>query len=112
MTMVTKDPTPNWLAAQRREREWQRLLAHLRDAPGHLTPTVRRAVFDNDEVPADLAPFVDTVVRYVHRTTDGDVAALVRAGYSEDEVFEAVIVAAAGAADRRLQAVRRATAEA
>ena len=61
--MVTKDPAPNWLAAQRHEREWQRLLARLRDAPGHLPSTVRRAVFDNDEVPADLAPFVDTVVR-------------------------------------------------
>jgi hypothetical protein len=35
--MATKDPA-NWLAAQRRERGWQRLLAHLRDAPGHLTP--------------------------------------------------------------------------
>jgi alkylhydroperoxidase family enzyme len=110
--MVTKDPAPNWLPAPRREREWQRLLAHLRDAPGHLTPTVRRAVFDNDEVPTDLAPFVDTVVRHAHRVTDGDIAALVRAGYSEDEIFEAIIVAAAGAADRRLQAARRAMAEA
>jgi hypothetical protein len=39
----------------------------LRDAPGHLTTAVRRAVFDNDEVPADLAPFVDTVVRCAYR---------------------------------------------
>jgi alkylhydroperoxidase/carboxymuconolactone decarboxylase family protein YurZ len=63
-------------------------------------------------VPADLASFVDTVVRCAHRLTDGDVAALVRAGYSEDEIFEAIIVAAAGAADRRLQAARRTMAEA
>jgi hypothetical protein len=56
---------------------------------------------------AALAPFVECVVRYAHRLTDGDVAALVRAGYSEDEIFEAIIVAAAGAADRRLQAARR-----
>lgn len=110
--MATKDPAPNWLAAQRHEREWQRLLAHLRDAPGHLPSTVRRAVFDNAEVPADLAPFVDTVVRCAHRLTDGDVAALVRAGYSEDEIFEAIVVVAAGAADRRLQAARRTMAEA
>jgi hypothetical protein len=62
--------------------------------------------------PADLAPFVDTVVRCAHRVTDGDVGALVGAGDSEDEVFEAIIVAAAGAADRRLQVARRAMAEA
>ena len=49
--------------------------------PGHLPSTVRRAVFDNAEVPADLAPFVDIVARYAHRLTDGDVAALARAGY-------------------------------
>jgi hypothetical protein len=105
-------PGAHWLAALRREREWQRLLARLRDAPGHLPSTVRRAVFDNVEVPADLAPFADTVVRCAHRVTDGDVVALICAGYGEDEVFEAIIVAAAGAADRRLQVARRAMAEA
>jgi AhpD family alkylhydroperoxidase len=69
------------------------LLAHLRDAPGHLTPTVRRAVFDNDEVPADLAPFVDAVVRYAHPVTDGDVAALVRR-MARAEVPEVIKMAA------------------
>jgi len=51
----------------------------------------------------DLARYVDTVARHAFKVTDGDVAALQRAGYSDDALFEATVAAALGAALGRLE---------
>ena len=55
------------------------------------------------EIPAALAPYVDTVARHAYRTTDGDLAALAVAGYSEDAIFEATLAAAVGVGLARLE---------
>lgn len=55
------------------------------------------------EVPAQLQGYVDTVARSAWKVTDADVAALRRAGYSEDEIFEITVSAALGAATGRLE---------
>lgn len=97
-----------------RDERWQAFLRHVQHAPGQLDPSVREAVFaaaaggKESEVPADLAPFVETVAKHAYRTTDADVDRLRDAGYSEDQIFEAVVVAAAGAASLRLDAFQRA----
>jgi alkylhydroperoxidase family enzyme len=79
---------------------WDALLTHLGAAARHASP----------DVPADLAGFVDTITRHAYRVTDRDVAELIAAGHTEDELFEVAVLAAAAAADRRLHAALRAMA--
>lgn len=56
-----------------------------------------------DELPEALRAFVDTVARHAYRITDEDVAALRRAGYGEDAIFELTASAAVGAGCGRLE---------
>ena len=69
---------------------------------------LRRAVLDRaagarDGVPPELKAYVDKVARHAYRVTDEDVAALKRAGHSEDKIFELTVAAAVGAALHRLE---------
>lgn len=54
-------------------------------------------------VPAALAPLVGKVEHHAYRVTDADLDAL-RPTHSEDALFELVVAAAVGAAERRYQA--------
>lgn len=54
-------------------------------------------------LPAALSQFVDTIARRAFEVTDGDVAALRAAGYSEDAVFEILAATALGAGLGRLE---------
>ncbi|WP_280262618.1 hypothetical protein [Nocardia wallacei] len=99
-----------------RADRWDSFVEHLRSAPAALPADLRGSVFEAasggeaSALPEDLAPFVDTVARHAYRVTDEQVATLT-AGRSQDEVFETTVVAAAGAADRRLRAALRAMEE-
>jgi alkylhydroperoxidase family enzyme len=73
-------------------------------APGTLEPAVRTAAAEGGPVPEPLASYVDTVRRHAYRTTEQDIAGLRAAGYSEDQIFEATVAAAFGAARARLRA--------
>lgn len=92
---------------------WNDFLEHLQSAQATLPSDVRRAIYtaarddDPGSAPADLAGFVGTVAEHAYRVTDEQVDAL-RAGRSEDEIFECLVLAAAGAADRRMRAALRA----
>jgi len=93
--------------------------AHLVDrvlaAPGHTPRELRRAVLaraarlgltpgpGGADVPAALAGYVDKVARHAYTVTDEDVAALQRAGTSDDALFEVTVAAALGAALGRLE---------
>jgi hypothetical protein len=55
------------------------------------------------EIPGDLREYVETIGRHAYRITDEDVAALRRAGWSEDEIFEISVSAAVGAGVGRLE---------
>jgi alkylhydroperoxidase family enzyme len=90
------------------EERWRGFLEHLDTASTQLTAEARSALLTGAEVPGDLAGFADTVRRHAYRVTDEQVDGLRRAGHGEDELFEVVVLAAAGEADRRLQIVRRA----
>jgi hypothetical protein len=76
--------------------------------PGELDPAVRRAVAAGEDPPSDAAGYVDKVRRRAYSVTNGDVDDLLAAGWSEDQVFELTVVAAYGAARRRLDAGLRA----
>lgn len=105
---------------------WRRFVEHVQSTPGRLPLALRRGVFraarggdgnaagettdgiDRAEVPEKLAAFVDDLANRSDEMTDDQVSELRAAGYSEDEIFEAIVVAAVGAASAQLDAARRA----
>jgi len=89
----------------------QRLIESIVATPGHTTGELRRAVLARaarpgtaaDGLPAPLEAYVDKVARHAYRVTDDDVAALQRAGNTDDTLFEVTVAAAVGAALARLE---------
>ena len=69
---------------------------------GSLDPSVRRAICDGLEVPEPLGAYVRKVVEHAHAVGDDDIAGLHRAGYTDDQIFEATVSAALGAGLFRL----------
>ncbi|HUY75777.1 MAG TPA: hypothetical protein VMV29_03330 [Ktedonobacterales bacterium] len=53
------------------------------------------------DIPAPLVAYAEKVRRYAYRVTDEDIAALKAAGYTEDQIFEATLSVAFGAARQR-----------
>ncbi|HKW39938.1 MAG TPA: hypothetical protein VJN39_01690 [Gemmatimonadales bacterium] len=91
-----------------------RLVAAVLATPGATTEQLRRAVVvraARSSAPGPLSPalspalaaYVDKVARHAHRVSDDDVAALQRAGHSDDALFELTVSAALGAALGRLE---------
>jgi hypothetical protein len=91
---------PHDLYAQR----WRRLEDAILRSSGTLDAGVREALTAGREIPGPLALYVDKVTRHAYRVTDDDVLALLAAGYSQDQIFEATLSVALGAAQRRLRA--------
>jgi alkylhydroperoxidase family enzyme len=84
--------------------------AALLRGPG-ASPAELRQACALGEAPDELRELVEKIDRHAYEVTDEDLAAL-RAKYSEDQLFEIVVAAAFGAADRRLGAALRALEEA
>ena len=101
-------------------RRYRELVERLRDAvlkgEGRTAPALRQAVAARSaelgggpaappgaEIPAGLRDFVDKTALHAHRITDEEVAALLRAGRSEDEIFEIAVSAAVGGGLSRLE---------
>jgi|SRR5215203_3528098 len=90
-----------------RSERWSGLVTQVLTAKAALSVEERRAIFDaaRENVPGgpgDLAALVETVGRHAYRVTDPQVARLVASGRNEDEVYDAIVVTAFGAAQRRL----------
>lgn len=78
-------------------------------APGDTSPDLRRAIEariaaaaggDRDasgEIPEELETYVEKVGKHAYKVTDEDVEGLLKAGYSEDAVFEITLAAVVGA---------------
>ncbi|MEU7790383.1 hypothetical protein [Amycolatopsis sp. NPDC049159] len=77
-------------------------------AEGPRTDLAAAAARLGDDLPEPLRSYVTTVREASYRVTDADVEALKTAGYSEDEIFEATVAAAVGAALRSFEAAKRA----
>lgn len=65
--------------------------------PGELAPDIREAAATSGDVPEPMKRYVQKVALYAYKVTDEDVEALLKAGYSEDQIFELTISAALGA---------------
>jgi hypothetical protein len=91
------------------------LVARVLAGKGTATRELRRAAFDNVGLSEPVRTLVEKVAHRAYRVTDEDVAAVRAAGLSEDQIFEIVICAAVGQADRQytsaIAALARATGE-
>jgi hypothetical protein len=63
----------------------------------------RRAAFDNAGLAEPLTTLIDKVARHAYKVTDGDIAAALASGLSEDQIFELVVCAATGQATRQYE---------
>jgi hypothetical protein len=92
------------------------LVARVLAGKGTAARELRRAAFDNAGLSEPIRTLVEKVANHAYRVTDEDVAAVRAAGLSEDQIFEIVICAAVGQADRQytsaLAALASATGEA
>ncbi len=84
--------------------------AALLRGPATTSPELREAVALGAP-PPELAALVEKIRRNAYKVTDSDLDVL-RARYTEDQLFEIVVAAAFGAAQERLAAGRRALDEA
>src|SRR5512142_233130 len=73
------------------------------EGDGKATQAQRRAAFDNTGLPGPLRTLVDKVVKQAHQVADGDVSAARAAGLTEDQIFEIVVCAAIGEANRQYE---------
>lgn len=71
--------------------------------PGKATGDARRAAFDNTGVAESARTLVDKIAKTAWKITDDDIAAVKRAGLSEDEIFELAVNASYGQATRQLE---------
>jgi hypothetical protein len=78
------------------------------ESHGATDPAVRQAAGAGHPLPDPWGPYADKVRDRSYSVTDADVAALQRAGRTEEEIFEITIAVAMGAALRRLDAGLRA----
>ena len=75
------------------------------------TPKVRKAI-DNADSDEPTRTLVEKVAVRSYAVTDEDVEAVRACGFSEDQIFELVVCAAVGAADRQYNRALAALAEA
>lgn len=106
----TPDRLPSMADISRLHRE---LIARVLGGDGTAPPELRRAAFDGSGLDEPLRALVDKVAHDAQQVTDEDIAAVRAAGLSEDQIFEIVVCAAIGQADRQyagaLAALRAAT---
>lgn len=97
----------------------QQAVDSLLTSPAISAPALRRAVEGHaarlsggdreaQEIPAELADYVNKVTLHAYEVTDQDVQRLQAAGYSEDSIFEITLCASVGAGLARLESGLRA----
>lgn len=88
------------------------LVTRVLGSDGQAPPELRRAAFDNAGLSDPMRTLVEKVAHHAYRVTDEDVAAVGAAGLSEDQIFEIVVCAAIGQADRNYNSALAALASA
>jgi hypothetical protein len=81
--------------------------ARLLSGPGVVEPALRQAAFSGGSMPASLAVLVEKIRSRAYQVTDRDVAEALAAGWTESQLFELTVAAAAGAGFQRLDLVDR-----
>jgi hypothetical protein len=77
------------------------LARRILEGAGKVSPSERRAAFQNSGIAKPLAALVNKVARHAYRVTDEDITAAKLSGLTEDQVFEIVVCAAIGQATRQ-----------
>ena len=77
------------------------LVARVLGNDGTAPLDLRRAAFTNADLDEPMRTLIEKVAHQAYSVTDGDVAAARSAGLSEDQIFEIVVCAAIGQADRQ-----------
>ena len=75
-------------------------------SPGKTDPDLRQLIAQG-RAPLELRPLVEKIWSGAHSVTDQDLESLKNA-YSEDQLFEIIVAAALGAAQKRLAAAEQA----
>jgi len=88
------------------------LVTRVLDSDATAPPQLRRAAFDGAGPDGPIAVLIDKVAHHADSVTDDDVTAVRAAGLSEDQIFEIMVCAAVGAADRQYTAALAALAAA
>lgn len=76
------------------------LIARVLGSGGTAPLEMRRAAFDDADMNEPMRSLVHRVARRSDQVTDDDFGAVCAAGLSEDQIFEVVVCAAIGQADR------------
>jgi len=80
------------------------LLTRILEGDGRAPRDERRAAFDGAELPEPVGTLLRKVAQRSNAVTDDDVAAVRASGLSEDQIFELVVCAAVGQANRQYEA--------
>ena len=88
------------------------LVARILDSDAAAPPSLRRAAYDNVGLAEPMRTLIEKVAHQASAVTDDDVASVRAAGLSEDQIFEIVVCAAVGQADRNYTSALAALAEA
>ena len=87
----------------------RQMLSSATQVPGHLEPSLRSAAAHGDgPLPPDLDALVSKIKGCAAQVTDEDIAALLAAGHTDDQLFELTVATALGASNDRLTAALRA----
>jgi alkylhydroperoxidase family enzyme len=79
------------------------VIRRILEGPGESSPRDRRAAFDDTGQSEPLGKLAHKVALESRRVTDSDVSLARAAGFSEDQIFELVICAAIGQANRQYE---------
>ena len=74
------------------------------DGDGTAPQAERHSAFGNAGLAQPLGTLIDRVAKHAYRVTDEDIAAAKASGLSEDQIFEIVVCAAIGQAERQYDA--------
>lgn len=88
------------------------LVARVLDTDAKAPSELRHAAFENAGLNEPMRTLIEKVALQAYAVTDEDVAAVREAGLSEDQIFEIVVCAAIGQAERHYNSARAALAEA
>jgi hypothetical protein len=78
------------------------LVSRILEGDGKASPSERRAAFNNS-LAGPGGSLVDKVAKYAFRITDEDIGAAMASGLSEDKIFEILVCAAVGQANRQYE---------
>lgn len=80
------------------------LVKRILEGAGIASTSDRRAAFNDRDLSGSLGILVHKVALHANRITDQDIGAASESGLSEDQIFEIVVCAAAGQANRQYDA--------